>query len=296
MKKTEPGKILQADPELDAELAQMAEEVPPMPADFHDRWMNAIRAEAQQTAAAPEEKAGRKTASPVRWTRMLSVAAVFVFLIGGTVLYRNSGGTLNSTTGKNQTAEMLMTAEIPEDSGMAEPEADSIQTDAEEAAWIQEEPAALQTDTAAGAALYASSAKKTEKTETFGSTAANGSLDTFLYEAEAFDAAAEEEPDMAEAGEFREYAADETEIREAAPAPVPMTTGMPAEAETVSAGAEPEEAEEQSAAETEQKNNLPAQAGEFLADMGRFLAAALPYLAVLAVPAVIALIIRRRGK
>ena len=80
MKKTEPEKILQADPELDAELVQMAEEVPPMPADFHDRWMNAIRAEAQQTAAAPEEKAGRKTASLVRWTRMLSVAAVFVFL------------------------------------------------------------------------------------------------------------------------------------------------------------------------------------------------------------------------
>ena len=37
-------------------------------------------------------------------------------------------------------------------------------------------------------------------------------------------------------------------------------------------------------------------AGEFLTDMGDFLLAALPYLAVLAVPAVIALIIRRRKK
>ena len=47
MKQTETEKTLQADPELDAVLEQMADEVPPMPADFHDKWMSAIRAEAE---------------------------------------------------------------------------------------------------------------------------------------------------------------------------------------------------------------------------------------------------------
>ena len=34
---------------LDQLLAGMAEDVPPMPADFHEKWMNAVRAEAKQT-------------------------------------------------------------------------------------------------------------------------------------------------------------------------------------------------------------------------------------------------------
>ena len=62
---------------LDQLLAGMAEDVPPMPADFHDKWMNAIRTE-------------RKQSSPVsQWPKILSIAAVFVFLIGGTLIYRS---------------------------------------------------------------------------------------------------------------------------------------------------------------------------------------------------------------
>ena len=86
MKQTETEKTLQADPELDAVLEQMADEVPPMPADFHDKWMSAIRAEAKQQAAAAEDRKEKKIVSINRWTRILSVAAAFVFLIGGTVL------------------------------------------------------------------------------------------------------------------------------------------------------------------------------------------------------------------
>ena len=44
----------------------------------------------------------------------------------------------------------------------------------------------------------------------------------------------------------------------------------------------------------EQKAGFLQEAGSFLADMGDFLLAALPYLAVLAVPAVAALVIRRK--
>ena len=76
MKDNELEKILQADPELDAELAQMADDVPPMPADFHDKWMNAVRAEAQQNASAPAESWTRRTTySSARAARVPSPTA-----------------------------------------------------------------------------------------------------------------------------------------------------------------------------------------------------------------------------
>ena len=73
----------QAELNLDQLLTGMAEDVPPMPAGFHDQWMNAVREEAKQ-AEAPAP-------APVsQWPRILSVAAVFVFLIGGTLIYRSA--------------------------------------------------------------------------------------------------------------------------------------------------------------------------------------------------------------
>lgn len=92
---------------LDQLLADMAEDVPPMPADFHDRWLDAVRAEAKQTEQEKQteqvEQAkrpgqdpqsgspGRSAPAPVaQWPKILSVAAVFVFLIGGTLIYRSA--------------------------------------------------------------------------------------------------------------------------------------------------------------------------------------------------------------
>ena len=106
MKDKELNSALTADAGLDEALAQMAEEVPPMPADFHDKWMNAIRAEAAQNASAPEEKTEKKVVSLTRWTRILSIAAVFIFLIGGTALYRNSRGSLMPAADKTEAAVM----------------------------------------------------------------------------------------------------------------------------------------------------------------------------------------------
>ena len=65
--------------ELDLELAKMAQETPEMPADFHARWTEAVRAEAagQQTEKKHETRR--------QWRYILSAAAVFVFLIGGTL-------------------------------------------------------------------------------------------------------------------------------------------------------------------------------------------------------------------
>ena len=227
MNQTDMEKNLQADPELDAVLEQMSGEVPPMPADFHDKWMNAIRAEAAQNASAPEEKTEKKVVSLTRWTRILSIAAVFIFLIGGTALYRNSRGSLMPAADKTEAAVMADLASAAREESAEE---------TEEEPDIRKKNAAAMT-LAAGAPQAASEA---EAPETWSEAAA--------YDAE--------------------------------PAAKREEAGTNEEPET---------------AETEQPGLLQ-QAGEFIADMGDFLLAALPYLAVLAVPAVIAVILRRRTK
>ena len=82
MKQTDTEKMLQNDPELDALLDQMAEDVPPMPADFHDNWMSAIRTEAKQAAPAAEETEGKKPVSIVRWTRDTGFFSSFSSITG----------------------------------------------------------------------------------------------------------------------------------------------------------------------------------------------------------------------
>ena len=77
-----------SDQALEEALARMAEEVPPMPADFHDKWTKAVRAEAAnteneaKTENEPEKENNNRIILINRWTRILSLAAVFVFLIG----------------------------------------------------------------------------------------------------------------------------------------------------------------------------------------------------------------------
>jgi len=63
---------------LDQELRSLQEEVPPMPEDFHAGWMKKVEEEAMQ-------KQTKRTA----WTRILSVAAALVFVVGGTLLTRD---------------------------------------------------------------------------------------------------------------------------------------------------------------------------------------------------------------
>ena len=77
--------------ELDRMLEQMAQETPEMPADFHDRWMAQVRAEAAQNQVPQKESQSRKPGREGRrqWRYILSAAAMFVFLIGGTLLTRN---------------------------------------------------------------------------------------------------------------------------------------------------------------------------------------------------------------
>ena len=75
---------------LDRMLEQMARETPEMPADFHARWTEAIRAEAGE---APRTETGKHWEGRRQLRYILSAAAVFIFLIGGTLLTRSMNQT-----------------------------------------------------------------------------------------------------------------------------------------------------------------------------------------------------------
>lgn len=76
--------------DLDRMLAEMAQETPEMPADFHARWTEAIRAEAGE---APRTETGKHREGRRQLRYILSAAAVFIFLIGGTLLTRSMNQT-----------------------------------------------------------------------------------------------------------------------------------------------------------------------------------------------------------
>ena len=296
MKKTEAEQMPVTDAELDAALAQMAEEVPPMPADFHDRWMNAVRAEAGSIAPA-EEPAPKHTLSIVRLTRILSIAAVFVFLIGGTLLYRNSKKSLTSSVPlaaeKQENAE---TVDEPAAEPAVEAAAGAVMEEAEEAA--AEEPLMMESYMQAaavdGAAGVPADAEAEDREALKAAGAVQNAFTAAPKEAAETDA---EEADYAMEAAYEEESAMEAAAYEAAeeaamPAPTKALTPAPTAAPTASPTVEPT-AVPTVEPEPEQTGFLPA-AGAFFTDMGDFLLAALPYLLVLAVPAVTALVIRRR--
>ncbi len=275
------------DNELNNALEQLAEEVPPMPADFHDRWMNAVRAEAKKTAPAAETETREKTATLVRWTRMLSIAAVFVFLIGGTILYRNSRKTLSAPYAAVENAALPEAAEPAEEK--AEAKAEPAAEEAAEAA--VPEVAAEEADLAAEAEepdrMYAKSASSVN-------AAANAPVGEApaLTAGKAAEAADEAAPVWEDAeAEYEEEAAYEEAAPVPTEAPTEVSTAVPTAAPTEAP--DPEPTAEPSGQE---KTGFLSEADAFFSDMGDFLLAALPYLLVLAVPAAAAVIIRRRNK
>lgn len=300
MKNTETEQTVMTDAELDAALAQMAEEAPPMPADFHDRWMNAVRAEAQNAVPAEEPAPDRKMAAIVHWTRILSVAAVFVFLIGGTLLYRNTKKTLSvpNAAGKYEAAETAVSAAGP---ALEEAAEEAVPEDAEAAEEdmaegpVAEEPATAETalrEESVQEAAKAAGTGNADKGYDLKAAANVQNAMTFSAPDESVNAEAEivaEAETVAEAADYDEAPVFEAE--EEAPAammPTPELTAAPTKVPVSTEAPVPTEAHESG-----QAGFLQA-AGAFFTDMGDFLLAALPYLAVLAVPAVIALAIRRK--
>ena len=121
--------------ELDQMLAQMAQETPEMPADFHARWTEAVRAEAGQKKTEKQQDSRRQ------WRYILSAAAAFVFLIGGTLLTRsmdqkdrtnkvavteNTGTTVSDTDGEEDLFIAVNEAAEEAETDMAEPMAAAV--------------------------------------------------------------------------------------------------------------------------------------------------------------------------
>jgi len=258
----------------------MSDEVPPMPADLHERWMKAVREEAgQEMPAGTAGEDRHHTGTVVKWTRALGIAAVFVFLIGGTLIYRNSGKNLtdlNPVAAQNAVTEAEeKAAETAEDGVMAaaEPEVSKKKASGEAGG----APVLFAATAGEAAAPMAANVAVPEE-------AAEAYDQSVAWEAEeAYEPSAAYEADYAyEAADMAVQEEEEAE-KAAAPAAAPLPTVGPTEApETVR--------------EEPEKESLLSQAGAFLSDMGSFLLAALPYLAVLAVPAAAALIVRAGKK
>ncbi len=67
-------------------LDSLCAAVPPLPEECHQRWVSRVEEEAE----AMNEKKERKPFRRAQWTRALSIAAALVFVVGGTLLTRDS--------------------------------------------------------------------------------------------------------------------------------------------------------------------------------------------------------------
>ena len=79
---------------LDMELAEMARETPDIPADFHNRWMQAVRDDAagrrnEATASGRDNTERRKEDARKQRRYILSAAVAFVLVIGIAMMLRN---------------------------------------------------------------------------------------------------------------------------------------------------------------------------------------------------------------
>ena len=283
------------DQTLDEALALMAEEVPPMPADFHEKWTKAVREEAAKTETEPEKKNNSRVISINRWTRILSVAAVFVFLIGGTLIYRSSRPkttTLLSAEKDNQEAVQIKGEPVAEAAGAFH----AMKAAEEENVIAAEEPAAANNMAAMEADVVMEEAAE---------------ADAVMEEAAETDAVMEEAAEadrpmmsFSASGASKDDAAMmDAESEETADAAMPMGA---AEMETTAKEApapdptqNPEEAAESGSTKAETENKEPGflqSVGGFFGDMGAFLLTVWPYLLILAVPAAAALLYRKKKR
>ena len=112
---------------LDRELAQMAEETPDVPADFHASWVQKIREEAQagEKPAVPDEgKASRREALRRQRKYILSAAAAIVLLVGGVAITRNNPGNRSLQTPVQTAQPETKRDEAPAETGEYEEAAD----------------------------------------------------------------------------------------------------------------------------------------------------------------------------
>ena len=305
--------------DIDAELGRMAEETPEMPDSFHSAWTAAVRAEAQAAGKTVNAGTTRKKGEAKRqWRYILSAAAVFVFLITGTVITRMDRNNARNNRNIKPQVSVERVTEVPpgvEAAGAGtEGEAMPFSSAAEE------EPAE-----AAGSAMDEMSAAEEE-------IIADGDVPIFdesmsmAAEDEAWGDAEEEESEEAEAPaedsawesayEAKEEAAPDMNVNGAVPAeamkaesaPMAEATAMPMPERTeeppltadepapmVPAAYQTAEEEQEEQAEEADEEDREGFAG-FMKDFGAFTLKALPWLAGAAVLILIVALIRRKAK
>ena len=298
-------------PDVDSLLNRIAAETPNLPEGFHDRWTARLRQEAGEPAGGfrPEvctEKIETNEADPAetaetlqreknsgkekkqtdrnrQWRRIAGIVAVFAFLIGGTLLTRDSlrparpvqtASVAGKQAGSGEQAE-TGPALLPEslDAGVREtmlPQ-DSLESNAawDEAAeadmeFLAEE--AEEQDASTKFPVFMNTAMPSGLPETFAAAVAADSASGAVTEGAGTEGKAVQRP------ETEEKAGTAAEVRR-------------------QESADPEEAEEASGMEEERpaaaaKSPDPSEGSGlklFLEDMCRFIAAVLPYLAGAAV-------------
>ena len=295
---------------LDEVLALMSEEVPPMPADFHEKWTKAVREEAAKSETKPEKENSSRVILINRWTRILSVAAVFVFLIGGTLIYRSSRPkTTALLTAPKEQETVLMKADerTQEDLGASfDPEAAEEGNDpAAEAPAAVSHMAAMEAEAVMEEAAEADAVTEeaAEADRPMMSLSASGASKD---NAAMMDAESEETADaaMAIGAGKMEITAEEAPVNDAA-APMPAVQKTPdptrepaPESDRTEAAVREDKTAPAAKAETEIKEQpgLLQSIGGFFGDMGAFLLTVWPYLLILAVPAAAALLYRKKKR
>ena len=249
--------------ELDRLLEEMAEETPEMPADFHARWTKQIQ----------EEQKAHKHSERTRQTRyILSAAALFVFLVGGTLITRGWNRRHPAVTAPAPQAQVVYSVDAAG--------SNALKADALQAAEEREEAAEADNGAPMGAAPAGNAME---------SAAESAEEEEILYEAA-------EAPDMIMA-EAAESTAEEEVYGEAAEAPAMKEAAKdaaakraeePAEAAAAAGTAETETAAVKETGKTEAAAK-PAEALKeengfisFMRDFARFSLKALGVLAVIA--------------
>ena len=291
------------DTELDRMLDGMADGTPPMPGDFHQKWMDAVRAEAEKTPS-PVRGAGS------RWIRVISTAAVFIFLIGGTFIHRSlktgelpraaapkAAPAADTAAPAGRAPERKAAYSAANSPGGGPETAEEISLEAGAAAMTEASGERENEGPAPDAALPAAGAFGAEPLAEEAFDAAFPEMDESLYtgaeteeDAETYDAAFPEPgAKPAETAEARLTAA-ETGTAQPTATVLPAATALPT-AEPAAEEPEPEESAREAEA-TELPGDGPASErsgiGGFLADMGDFLLTVWPY--VLAAAAAAALV------
>lgn len=285
--------------DIEAELSQMAEETPDMPETFHSAWTAAVRAEAQANT-----KTRKKTESRRQWRYILSAAAVFVFLIGGTAVTRMARSNERKAQKASQAPAVMMA--IQEDREENSAAGWTVATEDAEMEEAAEEPM--------GAYAVESSANRIEWDEEVsadsgmavsGEDAGGLIIDAYeemvpMAEEAAFpmEEAMEEEMEAEEAeenGPAGTAMADEAAKAAGTSEPTAMPTS-PATEEPM-----PEEKPADRAADESPQENEEAEAEEgfagFMKDLGAFTLKSLPWLAgAAALIAAAVLICRKAGR